>query len=85
MEHFSKTVVDFHVVDKREMKGVSANMEIFGLQHLLLKLKDALDIAELITDASTSIAKLLANLKGEFTVLNFFFNSAGTTLSKSIQ
>ena len=72
MKHFSKTVVDFDVVDKRETKGVSANMEIFGLQHLLLKLKDALDIAELITDASTSIAKLVANLKGEFNALNWY-------------
>ena len=64
MEHFTKLIVDYQVVDKRETKGVSASMEVHGLKKLLVKLKDIVDLSELITDASTSVAKLVKDMKG---------------------
>ena len=64
MEHFTKLIIDFNVTDRRETKGVSMNMEVYALKKLLEKLKDTITIAELITDASTSVAKLLRNMKG---------------------
>eukprot|EP00112_Aurelia_sp_Birch-Aquarium-sp1_P013136 Seg2779.3 transcript_id=Seg2779.3/GoldUCD/mRNA.D3Y31 product="hypothetical protein" protein_id=Seg2779.3/GoldUCD/D3Y31 len=63
MEHFTKLIVDFNVTDKRETKGVSKNMEVYALKKLLEKLIDTITVAELITDASTSVAKLIRNMK----------------------
>eukprot|EP00112_Aurelia_sp_Birch-Aquarium-sp1_P008140 Seg1893.7 transcript_id=Seg1893.7/GoldUCD/mRNA.D3Y31 product="hypothetical protein" protein_id=Seg1893.7/GoldUCD/D3Y31 len=63
MEHFTKLIVDFQVTDKRETKGISTNMEVHALKKLLLKLKDTMNIVELVTDASTSVAKLVRDMK----------------------
>ncbi len=64
MEHFTELIVDFDVTDKRETKGISTNMQVHALKKLLLKLKDTMNIIELVTDASTSVAKLVRAMKG---------------------
>ena len=64
MEQFSSMIVDLEIVDKRETKGISTNMETEGLRRLLLKLKDLVNISEIITDASSSVQTLIENMKG---------------------
>ena len=64
MEHFTKLIVHFDIIDKRETKGVSTNMEVYALGKLLVKLKDMIRIAEIVTDTSTSVRKLIRNMKG---------------------
>ena len=63
MEQFMSVVVDMEVLDKRETKGVSTDMEREGLRRLLLRHKQGLDISELVTDASFVIQKLVKDLK----------------------
>lgn len=65
MEETSKVVVDLEVVDKRETGGKSAVMEKLALSRLLRRLKDVLNIAHLVTDASTSIKALVREMKGK--------------------
>ena len=65
MEETSKVVVDLEVVDKWETGGKSAVMEKLALSRLLCKLKDVLNIAHLVTDASTSIKALVREMKGK--------------------
>ena len=45
-------VVDVEVVDKPETGGVSTTMERLRLKRLLLRIKDKLQVKELVTDAS---------------------------------
>ena len=63
-EQFMSVVVDMEVVDKRETKGVSTDMEREGLRRLLLRHKQGLDISELITDASFVIQMFVKYYKG---------------------
>ena len=63
-EQFMSVVVDMEVVDKRETKGVSTDMEREGLRRLLLRHKQGLDISELITDASFVIQMFVKDYKG---------------------
>lgn len=62
MEHASKVVVDMAVVDKRETGGNYVVME--GLRLLLEKMASVLPFSELATDASSSIMKLVRDMKG---------------------
>ena len=64
MEHASKVVVDMAVVDKRETGGNSVTMEKEGLRRLLEKMATVLPFSELTTDASSSIMKLVREMKG---------------------
>ena len=64
MDSKTEVVVDMQIVDKRETKGVSTNMEVFAAEKLLVHLKDKMHIAELVTDASTTVAKRVDELKG---------------------
>lgn len=64
MEHASKVVVDMAVVDKRETGGNSNVMEKEGLRRLLEKMASVLPVSELATDASSSIMKLVHDMKG---------------------
>ena len=64
MEHASKVVVDMAVVDKRETGGNSVVMEKEGLRRLLEKMASVLPFSELATDASSSIMKLVRDMKG---------------------
>ena len=63
-EQFMSVVVDMEVVDKRETKGASTDMEREGLRRLLLRHKQGLDISELITDASFVIQMFVKDYKG---------------------
>ena len=64
MEHVTKVVVDLEVVDKRETGGNSAVMEREGLRRLLERLMTELPLNELCTDASSTIIKLVRDMKG---------------------
>ena len=64
MEHASKVVVDMAVVDKRETGGNSVVMEKESLRRLFEKLATALPFSKLTTDASSSIMKLVREMKG---------------------
>ena len=64
MEQFMSVVVDMEVLDKRETKGVSTDMEREGLRRLLLRHKQGLDISELIKDASFVIQMFVKDYKG---------------------
>ncbi len=66
MDSKTEVVVDMQIVDKRETKGVSTNMEVFAAEKLLVRLKDKMLIAELVTDASTTVAKRVDELKGRY-------------------
>ena len=64
MGQFMSVVVDMEVMDKRETKGVSTDMEREGLRRLLLlRHKQGLDIFELVIGASFVIQKLVKDLK----------------------
>ncbi len=63
MKQFLKLVVDLEVMDNREVKGVSTNMEREGMERTLLRLKDDLNIADIATDASSAIANRVKELK----------------------
>lgn len=64
MEHVTNVVVDLEVLDKRETGGNSTTIEKEGLQRLLQQLKDELPLSEICTDASTTIIKLICDMKG---------------------
>ena len=67
MEHALDIIVDMEVVDKRETGGTSVIMETSGLRRIVERLKDVLQIKEVVTDAyaSASVIKLLRDLRGE--------------------
>lgn len=71
MEHATKVIVDMEVLDKRETGGNSVNMEREGLRRLLERLKDGLKISELTTDSSSTIMKLVREMKGNSKVISF--------------
>ena len=64
MEHATKVVVDMAVVDKRETGGNSVTMEKEGVRRLLEKMATVLPFSEITTDASSSIVKLVREMKG---------------------
>lgn len=72
MEHASKVVVDMAVVDKRETGGNSVVMEKEGLRRLLDKMASVLPFSELATDASSSIMKLVRDMKGMLMLFAYF-------------
>ena len=55
MEHATKVVVDFEVLDSRETGGNSTIMEREGLRRLIQRLAEVLPFPELATDASSTI------------------------------
>ena len=59
MEHAAKVVID-----KRETGGNSVTMEKEGLRRLLEKMATVLPFSEMTTDASSSIMKLVREMKG---------------------
>lgn len=64
MENQTKAVLDMKIVDKRETKGISTNMEVQAAKDMLLSLKDDYKLKEFVTDASSSVAKMVLELKG---------------------
>eukprot|EP00112_Aurelia_sp_Birch-Aquarium-sp1_P013397 Seg2842.5 transcript_id=Seg2842.5/GoldUCD/mRNA.D3Y31 product="hypothetical protein" protein_id=Seg2842.5/GoldUCD/D3Y31 len=65
MEQLTGIILDIEILDRRETGGHSPNMEREGLTRLLEKLMKICDISEVVTDASSSIIKRLADLKGK--------------------
>ena len=63
MEVTSKYILEVQIVDKRHVGLVSSNMEVEGLKKSLKKLQEDLNVVELVTDASSSVKKLLRRLK----------------------
>ena len=63
MEVSSKYILQVQIVDKRHVGLVSSNMEVEGLKKSLKKLQEDLSVVELVTDASSSVKKLLGRLK----------------------
>ncbi len=55
----SNYILHVDVLDKHHVSLLSTNMEREGLKESLRKLKENLNVVELVTDASTSIKKLL--------------------------
>ena len=66
-------VVDIKVMDKRETKWVSIEMERKGLRQFQLRCKQGFDIYELVTNASFVMQKLVKDLKGTHS-FNLFCN-----------
>ena len=63
MEVTSKYILQVQIVDKRHVGLVSSNMEVEGLKKSLKKLQEDLNVVQLVTDASSSVKKLLGRLK----------------------
>ena len=59
MEVSSKYILHVQIVDKRHVGLVSVNMEVEGLKKSLTKVEEDLNVVELVTDASSSVKKLL--------------------------
>jgi len=62
MEMVSEYILEVEVVDKRHVDMKSTAMEKKALEKALTRLKQALDVSEISTDASTTIKKLLGEL-----------------------
>ena len=75
MDQFVKVIVDLEVMDCREVKGVSTNMEQEALQRVLLRLMKVLDLADMTTDASSTLIKQTRELKQKHPELNKLFHS----------
>lgn len=75
MEHVTKVVVDLEVIDKRETGGNSTAMEKEGLRRLLERLMTELPLDELCTDASSTIIKLVRDMKGRVLSVYYFFSN----------
>ena len=63
MEVTSKYILQVQIVDKRHVGLVSSNMEVEGLKKSLKKIQEDLNVVELVTDALSSVKKLLGRLK----------------------
>jgi solute carrier family 8 (sodium/calcium exchanger) len=64
MEQHLDLIVDVEVVDKRQTKGISTNMEVFGLKTILERMVGKIIISEVVTDASAAIIALVRKMKG---------------------
>ena len=73
MELVSGYILEVEVRDKRHVGLTSVNMEKQALQNALQRLQTSLNVVEVVTDASTSIKKLLGK-NSKITVLCFVCN-----------
>ena len=64
IEQFLDVIVDIEVTDKRETGGVSTNMEVYTLKKLLERIVGKLLMSEIVIDASTTVMKLVRDMKG---------------------
>ena len=62
MELVSGYILEVEVHDKRHVRLASSNMERQALQIALQRLKQSLNVAELVTDTSSSIKKMIGKL-----------------------
>lgn len=63
---------DLEVIDKRETGGNSTTMEREALRRLLEQLVIELPLGELCTDASSTIIKLVRDMKDKFPAFQMF-------------
>ena len=61
MEMTSDFIVDLEIQDKRHSDLKSSNMERNALKNVLTRIRTVLNIVEVVTDASSSIIKMLGN------------------------
>ena len=57
----SDFIVDLEIQDKRYSDLKSSNMERNALKNVLTRIRTVLNIVEVVTDASSSIIKMLGN------------------------
>ena len=57
----SDFIVDLEIQDKRHSDLKSSNMERNALKNVLTRIRTVLNIVEVVTDASSSIIKMLGN------------------------
>lgn len=69
MEAESNYILDIEVLDKRHVGLISTNMEKEAVRRSLNRLTTEIKVAELVTDASTSVKALMGIFK-----YNFFYN-----------
>ena len=63
MELVSDYILDAEVRDKRHVGLASTNMERQTLQNALQRLRSSINIVEVVTDASTSIKKMIGKIQ----------------------
>ena len=61
IERSSNTIIHSETVDKSEVQYKSSNMECESVHRSLTYLKDKLNIAEITTDPSTAVTKILGS------------------------
>ena len=61
MAHYLDIITDVEIVDKREAGGTLTVMEI-ALKQLMERIIEKLKVKEVVTDASSTIMKLLRDL-----------------------
>ena len=66
MHTFLNVILDVEVVDKRGASGTSTLMEKIGCKRILERANSLLNVSELVTDASSTIIKMLRELKGNY-------------------
>ena len=72
MHTFLNVILDVEVVDKRETSGTSTLMEKTGCKRILERANSVLNVSELVTDASSTIIKMLTELKGNYNTNSTF-------------
>ena len=63
MEITTGYIIDLEVLDKREVELKSVNMEKKAPENILQRIKSVLNVVEVVTDASTSIKKMMSRLR----------------------
>ncbi|KAK3727220.1 hypothetical protein QZH41_020354 [Actinostola sp. cb2023] len=62
LDHVKNLVIDVEIVDKTQTQGKSSIMERFALDKSLVSLQDTINIVEVVTDASSTIKKMIADI-----------------------
>ena len=63
MEMTTGYIIDLEVLDNREVQLKSVNMEKKALEKILHRIKGVLNVVEVVTDASSSIKKMMSKLR----------------------
>lgn len=59
MDQFLDVIIDLEIVDKREAGGTSTLMEKIGCKRILERRFGVLNCSEIVTDASTTVMKMV--------------------------
>ena len=66
MEITTGYIIDLEVLDKREVELKSVNMEKRALENILQRIKNVLEVVEVVTDASASIKKMMGEFREHY-------------------